>query len=142
VTICKLPSRRFRAELKSGRAYVAGRTFDTKREAQAWPIRERAALAVGVDPRAGKATVRALLPVWLEERKHVGVTGLATIIRSRTAQAKNDDNESRKRRTDDSARPERETATNARDTSRSDTAAIDKAASAIGVSRGRAASAT
>lgn len=70
MTIRKLPSGRFRGELKSGRAYVAGRTFDTKREVQAWLTRERAALAGGVDPRAGKATVRALLPVWLEERKH------------------------------------------------------------------------
>ena len=64
------PSGRFRARLKSGRAYVAGRTFDTKREAQSWLDRERAALAGGVDPRAGKPTVRALIPVWLEERRH------------------------------------------------------------------------
>ena len=39
-----------------------------KREAQAWLTRERAGLAGGVDPRAGKAQVRTLLPVWLEER--------------------------------------------------------------------------
>jgi integrase len=56
--------------LKVGREYVAGRTFDTKRDAQAWLMRERAALAGGVDPRAGRATVRSLLPVWLEERTH------------------------------------------------------------------------
>jgi integrase len=68
--IRKQPSGRFRAVLKSGRAYVAGRTFDTRREAQAWLARERAALAGGVDPRAGKASVRSLLPVWLEERRH------------------------------------------------------------------------
>lgn len=55
--------------LKSGRSYVAGRTFDTKREAQAWLARERAALAGGIDPRAGRSTVRTLLPVWLEERR-------------------------------------------------------------------------
>ena len=59
---------RFRAVLKSGRTQVASRTFDTKREAQAWLTRERAGLAGGVDPRAGKAQVRTLLPVWLEER--------------------------------------------------------------------------
>lgn len=29
-------SGRFRAVLKVGREYVAGRTFDTKRDAQAW----------------------------------------------------------------------------------------------------------
>ena len=70
MTIRKQPSGRFYAVLKAGRSYVAGRTFDTKRAAQAWLARERAALAGGVDPRAGRATVRTLLPVWLDERKH------------------------------------------------------------------------
>ena len=70
MTIRKQPSGRFYVVLKSGRSYVAGRTFDTKRAAQAWLARERAALAGGVDPRAGRATVRTLLPVWLDERKH------------------------------------------------------------------------
>lgn len=69
MTVRKEPSGRFRAVLKVGRQYVAGRTFDTKREAQSWLLRERAALAGGVDPRAGRSTVRTLLPVWLEERK-------------------------------------------------------------------------
>ena len=32
--------------------------------------RERAALAGGVDPRAGRVTVRSLVPVWLDERRH------------------------------------------------------------------------
>ena len=54
----------------------------------------------------------------------VGVTGLATIIRSRTAQAKKDDSESRNRRTDDSAKPAPRQGTSARVTSRSVTAAI------------------
>lgn len=63
-------SGKFRAVLKAGRVYAASRTFATKRDAQAWLARERAALAGGVDPRAGRATVRALLPVWLEERAH------------------------------------------------------------------------
>ena len=70
MTIVKERSGRFRARLKSGRTYVASRTFDTKREAQAWLARERAALAGGVDPRAGKPSVRSLLPIWLEERQH------------------------------------------------------------------------
>ena len=70
MTIRKQPSGRFYAVLKSGRTYVSGKTFDTKRAAQAWLARERAALAGGVDPRAGRATVRTLLPVWLDERKH------------------------------------------------------------------------
>jgi hypothetical protein len=36
MTIRKQPSGRFHAVLKLGRSYVAGRTFDTKRAAQAW----------------------------------------------------------------------------------------------------------
>ena len=65
-----MASGRWFAELKAGRTYVAGKAFDTKREAQAWYNRERAALAGGVDPRAGRATVRTLLPIWLDERRH------------------------------------------------------------------------
>ena len=70
VTIRKQPSGRWFAVLKSGRVYVAGRTFATRREAQAWLAREQTALAGGIDPRAGRPSVRALLPVWLEERQH------------------------------------------------------------------------
>ena len=46
-----------------------GKTFDTRRDAQAWLTRERAALAGGVDPRAGRIAVRKLVPTWLEERR-------------------------------------------------------------------------
>jgi hypothetical protein len=61
---------RWRAILKSGRVYVGGRTFDTRREGQAWLNREQASLAGGVDPRAGRARCAHLLPVWLEERRY------------------------------------------------------------------------
>ena len=70
MTIRKEPSGGFRAVLKSGRTYVEGRTIPTKREAQAWLTRERAAMAGGVDPRAGRPLVRTLLSVWLAERRH------------------------------------------------------------------------
>lgn len=69
MSVRKLPSGRWHARLKSGRQYIAGRTFDTRRDAFAWLARERAALAGGVDPRAGRTPVRRLVPVWLEERK-------------------------------------------------------------------------
>ena len=72
MTIWKQSSGRRFAELKSGRAYVSERTFVTRRDAQAWLARERLALSGGVDPRAGRSKVRALLPVWLDERKHSG----------------------------------------------------------------------
>lgn len=70
MSVRKLRSGKWFAELKSGRVYVAGKAFDTKRDAQAWYDRERAALVGGVDPRAGRSTVRALFPAWLEQRRH------------------------------------------------------------------------
>ena len=66
----KLPSGKWYAVLKSGRVYITGKAFPTKREVQAWLTRERAGLAGGIDPRAGRPLVRTLLPVWLEERQH------------------------------------------------------------------------
>lgn len=69
MTVIKEPSGRYRAKLKSGRQFVASKTFDTKREATAWLTRERAALAGGVDIRAGRQRVRNLLKVWLEVRR-------------------------------------------------------------------------
>jgi integrase len=71
MTIRKQKSGRFYAVLKVGRTFVVGKTFDTKREAQGWLARERAAIAGGVDPRAGRASVRSVLPQWLDERKDV-----------------------------------------------------------------------
>src|SRR5690625_1164553 len=62
---------RYKAVLKQGREYVGSRTFDTKRDAQAWLTRERAALAGGVDVRAGKERVRVLIPRWLDARSSV-----------------------------------------------------------------------
>ena len=70
MTVRKTPGGRWRGVVKSGRQQVASRTFDTRRSAQAWVGRERAALAGGVDPRAGRRTVRVLLPEWLAEREH------------------------------------------------------------------------
>ncbi len=70
MSVRKTPAGRWRGVVKSGRQQVASRTFDTRREALAWVARERAALAGGVDPRAGRRTLRVLLPEWLQERKH------------------------------------------------------------------------
>jgi hypothetical protein len=49
MSVRKLASGRWFAELKAGRTYVSGKAFDTKREAQAWYNRERSALAGGVE---------------------------------------------------------------------------------------------
>lgn len=70
MSVRKTPGGRWRGVLKSGRDQVATKTFDTRREAAAWVDRERAALAGGVDPRAGRRTVRRVLPDWLTEREH------------------------------------------------------------------------
>lgn len=69
MSISKMPNGRFRARLKSGRVGVASKVFDTRREAKAWLDRERAALAGGVDPRAGRERVRPLVQRWLEIRR-------------------------------------------------------------------------
>ena len=70
VSLRKLPSGRWHARLKSGRIYVMGKTFDTRRDAQAWLTgrgrpsgRPRSARRQGHRPEA------ALFPTWLEERR-------------------------------------------------------------------------
>ncbi|TXL62147.1 tyrosine-type recombinase/integrase [Aeromicrobium terrae] len=70
MTVRKTPGGRWRGVVKSGRQQVASKTFDTRKQAIGWVARERAAMAGGVDPRAGRRTVRTLLPEWLEERQH------------------------------------------------------------------------
>ncbi len=70
MSVRKTPGGRWRGVVKSGREQVASKTFNTRREALAWVARERAALAGGVDPRAGRRTVRVLVPEWLQEREH------------------------------------------------------------------------
>ena len=70
MTVRKTPNGRWRGVVKAGRQQVTSKTFDTRREAMGWVARERAALAGGVDPRAGRRTVRVLLPEWLQEREH------------------------------------------------------------------------
>src|SRR3954469_4749111 len=69
MTVHRQRNGRFRARLKSGRMDVASKTFDTKREAEQWLARERAALARGIDPRAGQQRIRALLQPWLASRR-------------------------------------------------------------------------
>lgn len=68
MTVVKSRPGRYTAKLKVGRIFVASKTFGTKREATAWLARERAALAGGVDPRAGRRRVRDLLEEWLQVR--------------------------------------------------------------------------
>src|ERR1700710_1352295 len=66
--IVKTANGRFQARLKSGRQFVASRTFDTRREAVAWLARENAALAGGVDPVAGRQRTKVVLEQWLQVR--------------------------------------------------------------------------
>lgn len=66
MTISKTPSGRWRVRVKSGRAKVADRTFDLKRDAEAWQASQKRALDLGeyVDPRAGKELLGAALDRW------------------------------------------------------------------------------
>lgn len=70
---------RWQAVVKSGRAHVVSRTFDTRAEATAWERREKALLADGIDRRAGKQSVGNTLAHWLTEREpHISRKSLAT----------------------------------------------------------------
>lgn len=69
MSISKMPNGRFRARLKSGRVGVASKVFDTRSDAKAWLDRERAALAGGVDLRAGRERVGPLVQRWFEVRR-------------------------------------------------------------------------
>jgi integrase len=69
MTVQKTPGGRLRAFLKSGRANVVSKTFDSKREADAWLRRERAAIAGGYDPRAGRERVSIAVERWLDIRR-------------------------------------------------------------------------
>lgn len=69
MAIEKTSGGRFRAKVKHGRTLVASRTFDTHREAKVWHDRQKALLAGGWDPRAGKGLVRTVLPEWVEHRR-------------------------------------------------------------------------
>lgn len=71
--IRKLASGRFQASVKDGKERVATKTFDRKRDAQAWAERTTAAISGGLDHKAGKARLRDLLPQWLEHREAVVV---------------------------------------------------------------------
>lgn len=65
---------RWRAEVKSGRIYVASRVFDTEKAAKSWEGRTKASIVGGVDPRSGKRRVDTLIDDWLEERKSAGLS--------------------------------------------------------------------
>ena len=70
MSVTKMANGRWRAKLKSGRVDVGSKVFDTRTAAKDWLSRERAALAGGVDPRAGKRRVRELIAEWLPIREN------------------------------------------------------------------------
>ncbi len=74
----KTPGGRWRGVVKTGRQPVGSRTFDRKRDAQAWVRREEARLAGGYDPAAGKVRVADLLEPWLAERRRTVAAKTAT----------------------------------------------------------------
>lgn len=69
MAVRKEPSGRWRAVIKSGRQYVAGRTFDTKSAAVAWETRQRAALDGVPDLRAGRVALVDAMDEWHSWRR-------------------------------------------------------------------------
>lgn len=65
----RLPSGRWQGVAKAGRTRLGTKTFGTRRDALAWAERTETAAAGGLDPRAGRAPVRSLLPAWIEHRR-------------------------------------------------------------------------
>lgn len=70
---------RWTAVIKDGRRYVRAKTFDTKRDAQAWAATEETKLAAGVDLRGGRIRVQSRLTVWVEGRAGTVAPGTLTV---------------------------------------------------------------
>lgn len=85
MAVRKEPSGRWRAELKIGRVHAGSRTFDTKREAEAWERQRKEALADLVDPKAGKIVTRERIEEWLIHRK---ATAAATTYKNESYMTK------------------------------------------------------
>jgi integrase len=71
MTVSKTDNGRWRVRVKSGRQAVASRTFDLKRDAEAWESAQKRALSLGdfVDPRAGKEPLGSVVDRWLVQRE-------------------------------------------------------------------------
>lgn len=59
---------RWKVQIRSGRQYVAGRTFDTEREAIRWETAEKAKLLDGYTPALGRVRVGDYSDEWIEWR--------------------------------------------------------------------------
>lgn len=71
MTISKTANGRWRVRVKSGRQMVASRTFDLKRDAEAWEAAQKRALSLGdfVDPRAGRESLGLVVDRWIKQRE-------------------------------------------------------------------------
>lgn len=70
---------RWTAVVKDGRRYVGAKTFDTKREAQAWAASEQSKLSAGVDLKAGRVRVETRLATWVRDREGAVAPGTLTV---------------------------------------------------------------
>lgn len=59
---------RWKVQIRSGREYVTGRTFDTEREAVRWETAEKAKLSDGYSPALGRVRVGDYLAEWIAWR--------------------------------------------------------------------------
>jgi integrase len=70
MTVTKTSSGRFRAIVKFGRQVVTSKTFDLKRDADAWHDAQKRALEFGtfVDPKVGRESLGSAMARWMEGR--------------------------------------------------------------------------
>lgn len=71
MSVSKTSNGRWRVRVKSGREVVASRTFDLKRDAEAWEAAQKRALDLGefIDPRLGKTPLGRVVEGWLDQRQ-------------------------------------------------------------------------
>ena len=71
MTVSKTPNGRWRAIVKHGRKAVTSKTFDLKRDADAWHSAQKRALEIGefIDPRAGREALGDAMLRWMSTRE-------------------------------------------------------------------------
>lgn len=74
----KTPAGRWRGIAKQGRVKLGTKTFDKKKDALDWALRQETAAHGGVDPKAGKRRLGICLEEWIAERD--GVVAPLTLI--------------------------------------------------------------
>lgn len=59
---------RWKVQVRQGRTFIGGKTFDTKRDAERWEAAEKAKLVDGYNPRLGRVSLGDYADEWLNWR--------------------------------------------------------------------------